>query len=187
MKLYLKYFLIAVSIFSFVKCGNYYKSLLKDNSKLVAGQYSLLVQESDKFLIQPKQKDFIKDLNNYLLECKEYNFNDGREPTIFLSPAIVDEKYNRAIALVLERGSGISGDRIEFIKFISAKYSNNKWIFKLKKGHGYSFSYANNEIKTSSNEELGKEAIRILMLEGYFKNYMIYDESLFNSDWYTLN
>jgi hypothetical protein len=174
-------------MFSFVKCGNYYKSLLKENSKLVASQYSSLVQESDKFLIQPKQEDFIKELNKYILEYKEYNFNDGREPTIFLSPAIVDEKYNRAIALVLERGSGISGDRIEHISFISAKYTNNHWNFKLKKGWGYSFSYVNNDYKSSTNKELGKEAIRNLMLEGYFKDSIIYDESLFKSDWYTLN
>lgn len=187
MKVNLKYFLIVLSMFSFVRCGNYYKSVSKEDSKLVKNQYLLLIKESENFLIQPNQKDFIKELNKYILDCRDYNFKEGRDSAVFLSPIIVDKNHNRAIALVLKRGNGISGDRIEFIKFISAKYYNNEWSFKLKKGHGYSFSYANNEIKSSSNEELGKEAIRNLMLEGYFKNYIIYDESLFNSDWYTLN
>ncbi len=174
-------------MFSLVNCGNYYKSVLKEDSKLVKKQYSLLVQEADKFLIQPKQKHFIKELNNYIMECKEYNFKDGTEPAILLSPTIVDKKYNRAIVLILKRGNDMLGDRIEWIKFISAKHTKNNWEFELKKGHVYSFRYVNNEYKSSTNEELAKEAIRNLMLEGYFKENIIFDESLFNSSWYTLN
>jgi hypothetical protein len=187
MRLNLKYLLIVMSIFSFVKCGNYYKSVLKEDSKAVKNKYLLLIKESERFLIQPNQKDFIKGLNNYIMECKDWNFKEGREPAVFLSPVIVDETHNRVVVLVLYRGKGISGDRIEYINFISAKYINNEWNFKLKKGHVYSFSYVSNEHKSLTNEELGKEAIRNLMLEGYFKKDLIYDESLFNSSWYTLN
>ena len=72
-------------MFSFVRCGNYYKSVLKEDSKLVKKQYFLLIKESEKFLIQLNQKDFVKGLNKYIWECKDYNFKDGREPAVFLS------------------------------------------------------------------------------------------------------
>lgn len=125
-------------------------------------------------------------MNNYVLECKDYNFKNGREPSELLSPIIVDKENVRAIALVLKRGNGISGDRIEFIKFISAKYTDNHWEFKLNEGYGYSFSYVNNEYKSFTNDELGKEAIRNLML-GIFQKDIIQDKCLFNSSWYVLN
>ena len=182
----IKYCILILSLFSIINCGSYNNKLLKENSKLVTNKYLSLIKESDKFLSQPKQENFIKKLNLYINNCKEYNFKDGREPSVFLSPAIIDEKYNRVFTFILERSKGISGDRIEYIHFISAKYSNNQWDFKLKKGHGFSFSYYNNGIKTSTNENLAKEAIRNLMLMGYFKENIIFDESLFKSDWYTL-
>lgn len=43
-------------MFSFIKCGNYYKVLLKENSKPVANQYLLLTKDSDKFLAQQNKK-----------------------------------------------------------------------------------------------------------------------------------
>ena len=128
---------------SIINCGSYNKKLLKENSKLVTNMYLLLIKESDKFLSQPKQENYIEELNHYIVNCKDYDFNDGREPTVILNPGIVDKEYAKSINIVLKRGKGISGDRIEFISFISAKYFNNKWNFQLKKGHGFSFSYIN--------------------------------------------
>ena len=161
---------------------SYYRTVLKEDNRYVARQLTYLNKESETFLGQPQQSTFEKDLFEYLKEYKRYKFFEGREAPALLSTLVVNEN-KKAIAFVVLRTNDLSGGDVEYVRFISAKFENNRWVFGVKEGHVYSFSYINKTVPRLTNPQLAKEAVRNLMLEGFFKgNYA--DKSVFKSTWY---
>lgn len=163
-----------------ISCS-YNRTLLKGNNKYVRNQIKHLKKESDVFLAKPEQKSFEDDLFNYLKAYKQYNFFDGRENPVVLSPLIING--NKVIAFVATRGFDNAKEDVELVKFISAKLENNRWVFGVKQGHVYSFSYANKSFPRLTNEKLAENIISNLMLEGFFKDNLE-DTSIFESSWY---
>lgn len=163
---------------------SYNRTLLKDNNNYVRNQISHLKKESDIFLAKAAQKSFKNDLFNYLKAYKHYNFFDGRENPVVLSPLIING--NKVIAFLATRGYDNAHEDVERVKFISAKFENNRWVLGVKQGHSYSFSYANVSFPRLTNEKLAENTISNLMLEGFFKNNLNH-KSIFEFSWYVFN
>jgi hypothetical protein len=180
MKLFTKMTLVILTIVSF-SCS-YNKTLLKTENKYVIKQLDYLNKESDIFLAKSEQKNFEKNLFDYLKRCKSYNFFNGRENPVLLLPLIINEN-DKALALVAVRKKDNSNDDLDYVKFISAKLENNNWVFGLKEGHSYSFSYVNKTFPRLTNKKIAEQTISNLMLEGFFKDNLK-DKSIFKSSWY---
>lgn len=185
MKLFFVYILAVSSFFLFIDCQQYKKNIII--KRTVKSQYEKLCVESDKFLGVENQKMFLLSLNKFLVSFREYNFTNGRKVAHYLNPVIINSNHTKAIILILKRGYDMSGNRVEYLKFVSAKFANNQWSFKLAKGYTLSFSYRNREVVSLSDEELSMEAIKKLMSEGYFKSGKVHDELIFNSYWYNIS
>jgi len=73
--------------------------------------------------------------------------------------------------MVLKRSNGIvTGERQEYINFISANYSKGYWKFKLNKVVQYSYSYSNSSFPTLSDQEITLRTLRKLIDEGYMND-----------------
>lgn len=185
MKFFLKYTLAAMSLFSFVRCGGYYTDVAKKDSKIVERQYLALLKESDAFLSAPDQQNFIPKLQTYIAEINNENLKDGKQPAVFLHPIITAENHQKALVIHLSRELDMAGKRIDYVKFISARNVDGHWDFKLKKGHTFAFRYVDEKVKSATDDQLARNTVRNLMLQSYFKNGGVYDESLFSSGWYS--
>ncbi len=179
MKAFAKFIILILSLLN-LSCS-YNRTLLKDKNRFVTNQFEYLKKESNVFLAKPEQKYFENKLFDYLKEYKNYNFFSGRETPILLSPIIIN-KNNEAIAFIAVRIYDNSNQDLDYVKFISAKFENNNWIFKLKQGHSFSFSYIDKTIPRLTNEEIAEHTIRNLMLQGFFKDNFE-DKSIFDSSW----
>ncbi|HKX85382.1 MAG TPA: hypothetical protein VJL37_01830 [Flavobacterium sp.] len=181
MKLFLKLIVLTLVLLN-LSCS-YNRVLLKDKNKYVTHQFRHLKNESTTFLSHPRQNDFEKKLFNYLKNCKDYNFFDGREEPVLLFPLVISSDSSQVIAFIVKRGYDNSHQDLDYVKFISAKRNNNTWLFDVRKGHSFSFSYVDSATPRLTNDKMAEETIRNLMLMGYFKNNRD-DKSIFKSDWY---
>jgi|GEM_PF-2993693 len=172
--------IVLILVLTGLNCS-YNRTLLKDNNKFVRNQITHLKKESVVFLAKPEQNSFEEELFHYLRQYKQYDFFNGRENPALLSPLIIDA--NKVLAFVAVRYHDNANQDVEGVKFISAKFENDRWVFGVKQGHGYSFSYADNSFPRLTNEKLAENTISNLMLEGFFKNNLN-DKSLFESSWY---
>jgi hypothetical protein len=161
---------------------NYNKTLLEDNNKYVEQQINYLKAESNVFLAQPQQKGFEEGVFRYLREHTLYNFFNGREKPVILTP-LISNGNTKALVLIAVRTHDNNKEDVEYVKFISAKFENNKWGFGVKDGHSYSFSYADKLFPRLDDKKIAEFTIRNLMLEGFFRNNLE-DKSIFKSSKY---
>jgi len=148
--------------------------------------YSKLLDKSIAFSNQENNKHFRDSLQLYIDTCKIYNFsNHTRLEPYICQPIILNKSHDKAIVLILSRTLDLGNDRVEYITYVSAKYQNNKWFFKVKIGHSDTFHYIKN-YPTTSDTEIGINILGRLIQYGYIKRGEIYSEGLFNSDMYVL-
>ena len=145
------------------------------------------MKESKVFLSEPSQNNFSESVYGYIQNLKEYNFYDGREKPILLEPILVNKEHTKAIVPILERTSDMVGKRVEYIKYISAKKTNDIWTLKLKEGFTHSFSYADDNYPTLTDSSLSAKSVRNFLLSEEIELNKICDEKLFNSQWYAFN
>ncbi len=175
-------FLIVLMIFS--GCQSIEKRILKDNSKLVEEKFLLLEKETEGFLNQPEQSNFLGGLENYISNYKGYDFYDGREDPSILKLVLLNEDKDKCMAFILTRTLDNADKRVEYVKFISGKYENDKWSFKLKKGWTFSSRYFNEDIEALTDKRISEDVVRRFMLEGYLRSDIIFDERLLESGYY---
>jgi hypothetical protein len=135
----------------------------KKNELSELKQYCLLLEESYYFLSQGDQKNFKEDLSSYIMDCKEYDFKNGIIESYLCEPILVNKDYTKAIIPIIKRDRDLSGKRVDYIIYVSAKFVNKKWIFKVKKGWSESFGYENS-YPMLSDTEIGIKVVRNLLL-----------------------
>ncbi len=123
-----------------IRCS-YNRTLLKDNNKYVRNQIKHLKKDSDIFLATPEQQSFKDDLFNYLRAYKQYNFFDGRENPVVLSPLIING--NKVIAFVAARGYDNAHEDVERVKFIQVPQQYNLRMLFNDNAKLYGFSGCN--------------------------------------------
>ena len=146
--------------------------------------YAKLLEESEGFLNSEKKNYFTDSLQNYIKECKDYDFyNHTRMEPYVCQPILVNKDHNKAIIMVLSRTLDLSNNRVEYIKFVSAKFENNKWMFIVKKGHSETIGYYKN-YPTLSDTDIGIDMLTRLIAYKVVKEDFSNNESLFNSEFY---
>lgn len=148
--------------------------------------YGKLLAKSLAFLEDKKNAHFKDSIQLYIDTCIVYNFkNHARLEPYICQPILFNKTYNKAVILVLSRKINLANERSEYINYVSAKYVNGKWIFKVDNVHSDSFDYHKN-YPTISDTEIGMNILNRFVQYGYMKSDEIYSEELFNSDMYVL-
>lgn len=154
-------------------------------SKLV-NWYAKLLDKSIAFSSDKKNKYFKDSIQVYIDTCQSYNFfNHTRLEPYVCQPILLNKSCDKAIVLILCRTSDLSDERVEIVKYVSARYERNKWRFKIKKGHSDTFHYSK-KYPTTSDTEIGINILGRLIQYGYLKLGDIYSEKLFESDMYVM-
>lgn len=178
-----KFKLVILLVFSFdLGCKSINN---KSDTSRKTTTYNNLMVKSNLFLKNLGQQKFISNLQYYIDTCSEYSFDTTRSAPSVLFPILVNNDQNKAITLVLNRSSGISGAPIEYVKFVSGLKKDSNWTFKLKKGHTSSFSYAHKH-PIMSDSTIAQKVIFSLLQHGYIKKDMEVNDSLFTTDLYVL-
>lgn len=148
--------------------------------------YFKLLDKSFEFLKQENNRHFKDTLQLYIDTCTEYNFSkNNRLESYMCQPIILNKKQDKAIVLVLSRIFNLANERSDNIHYVSAKYENNHWIFRVKKGHVDGFDYHKNA-PTLSDTEICIDILGRLVQYGYMKKGEIDSEKIFNTDMYVL-
>jgi len=171
-------------ILAFTKLNK--KEVLPSKASSLVEWYGKLLEKSLAFIEKEDNKHFKDSVQLYIDTCKVYNFrNHTRLEPYICQPILFNKTYDKALILVLSRTLDLGNERVEYIKYISAKYVKGKWIFKVKTGHSNSFSYFKNS-PTISDTEIGMNILNRLVQYGYINGGEIYSDKLFNSDMYVL-
>lgn len=166
-----------------LSCSQIDSLMTKRNIRNTLGEYCERLKESEKFLSEENQAHFKDSVHLYMKNCKEYNFYDGRFEPLICYPIIANEKHNEALIPILKRADDLKGERVEYIHYVSGKFENGKWHFKIRKGHSESFSYISN-YPTLPDSEIGRRVVRNLLLYQYIKEGKTTGEEIFKSPLY---
>lgn len=169
-------------------CSRINSMMTRRNINNTLDEYCNRLKESEKFLSEENQTHFIDSVHVYMKNCKEYNFYDGRFEPLICYPILLDIQHKKAVVPILERGKGIKtkwsvDDRLEYVNYISGKFENGKWYFKLRTGRSESFHYMGN-YPTLPDMEIGRRVVRNLLLDRSLHKGETTGEEIFKSDIY---
>lgn len=161
------------------------RKLMKENNKVLLITHNSLMRESETFLAQSANK--LKDsVYAYIKRYQEYNFYNGREAPEILLPIIVNPEKNKALIPILQRTLDLSGNRVEYVSYISYKNDNGTWILKYNKGFSDSFGYETSNFPTLSDSAISIKIVRNFLLRHGIEPKKGLNTKIFSTPWYVL-